>query len=353
MSERQEMSGSHEDRADLKSRGSNERADGSKVSRRQFSSADEYHNQAADYAIIDDYEKAYSIVKEGLLFFPGNVDLLADAVNYAKSSESNKYIKQLRGLGYSAWNWRAYTFVVNYLVELISNLDPSKEGIAEEKSEALKLAKEVAAKYCAAFPKDERAYKAMADVLALYDAGSSKVRNYFEKLFFGKIGGDCITVDFPVAQCCIAYADMLLASGDYLRAIQVCKAGIAGTAQEQPAANVAYLWYVKALSEDALIHLASINDPEEKVFRESREKVEMALQDYGIAYRLYSGSSRRPLIENIQNRCLILSEKAKVDNPLEAIANPAVATLPPGTNADLDLEELFRKISDENTDSES
>lgn len=225
---------------------------------------DYYHNLAVNVVQSSSPSEAFEIVAAGLARFSNDIDLLADAVRWAPldvelkdrpSPESGGalvtaedfYKKLLEAM--DRWNWRAYDFCIDYLVDRRAPTETDVEAM-ETLQEALTLAE----KFTEAFPIDERSYSAKAKVLcALHRDDEAKqlldkvvVQNWEN----GK--------GFPCSQCCLRLADMLMEEGDFETVIKVTEIGLIGTASPQPTANSSYLIFLKTLSEDALLILRYI-----------------------------------------------------------------------------------------------
>lgn len=281
-------------------------------------SANSYHNAASRLAKENKFGQASEKVKEGLRFYPGNIDLLADGVKFCDIATRTECFESLNRIGYNYWNWRAFTFCIDCLVEQISDADKSDPAISKQldvlRDKALTLADE----FVRLWPCDERAYKARADVLKTKGStGRNKAMDYYESIFFSTGGEQGGLPSYPMAQCCVDYADMLSEDGEYENVINVCRIGIAGTAQEQPSASTAYLYYVKALAEDALIHRDTVGALEEEVFDRRKILASTALKDYSIAYRLFMLDGLNAYNTTILSRSVILSTKTGLDNPLQ------------------------------------
>ena len=110
-----------------------------------YGKAAEYHNLGAEFARQDDYFNAYSIVKRGLdRQYSNDIDLLADAIHYGSCCGENDECKRLKARLMArprgAWNWRAFTFLIDYLKEQAEQAPAEK--IMQILDEALKLCKE-------------------------------------------------------------------------------------------------------------------------------------------------------------------------------------------------------------------
>lgn len=293
------------------------------------SDAADYHNSAAKCAREGDKTAAFNIVLEGLERYPVNIDLLADAIAYGDGHDRLQYLQQLDKMGYECWNWRAFLFSIDYLLESLNYAsDSSSWGETEWKAfqqdakKTRKNAFDIALEYQKAFPNDERAYKAYADILLSEGSkGKHAAKEYYRKIFFGE-GQARSRPAFPVAQCCVAFADMLAEDGEYEEVIRVCRLGIAGTAQEQPSSNVGYMYYLMALSEDALLHLQRFDGECDLGF--PQETVREPIIHYRVAYRILSDSFNE-YRENAKRRVTALSFEAGLELPSEFSDNARVA----------------------------
>ena len=85
--------------------------------------ADDYHNLAVVCAKQGDFDVACRFLDIGLNRYPYCIDLLADYLNYGmqcdrKESCNEAYEKLI--LKKDDWNWRAYRFAIDYLINLTS-----------------------------------------------------------------------------------------------------------------------------------------------------------------------------------------------------------------------------------------
>lgn len=104
-------------------------------------SGDAFHNFSVSIIrFCSDYLTAWEIVQLGRKVHPGNVDLLADSLRYGyncgKKSECKEYYNELKGIDYSRWTSRAFSFAIDYLIylstdqgdSLIDQYDTSVDG---------------------------------------------------------------------------------------------------------------------------------------------------------------------------------------------------------------------------------
>lgn len=282
-----------------------------------FGSAAEYHNLAAEYARTDDYYTAFRIVEKGITQqYKYDIDLLADAIHYGsycnKYPDCEKYKKDLKARPRGAWNWRAFTFLVDYLNE--------KVGTAEVKDimPILDEALEISQEYQRVLETEEKAYIAECEVRLLReryiresqnsdssdlaDKEHSLAKEALRKAIFGLDDGGmdkCIVA----VQCALKYADMLFEERKYPEVINVCARAL-GYAETQPSARVAYFKYISALSKDALVrHDNAFSD---------RKRIEDVLSEFAVAYQVIN----EPTYErNIKTRATFLAAEAGIPLP--------------------------------------
>ena len=198
--------------------------------------ADDYHNKAVSYARRSMYSKAARICMEGLEKFPLNVDLLADTITYSKDAgdmeQAEKYYSILKNkVPFKRWNWRAFTFSFDYLLEA----DP------EANEEECRLLVENYRRY---LPYEERADMAESEL-------ESALGNAEESM---TVLRNALHSRSNSSQCALRLADMLMDRGLYEDVIETANYGIAASAEAQPSINVPYLYYLRALSKDHLLH---------------------------------------------------------------------------------------------------
>lgn len=283
---------------DVNARENNQHADEAK------GEASYYHNEAADYGRAGDLRQAFLIVNEGLSFYPYNMDLLADALCYSAGKNCDSFLDRMIEIGSEHWNWRAFVFAVDYLIDNVANCEPDPN----RRKKALANAVEFAEEYISAFPYDERAYVAKVKALEAAQGKDGRIRakQLLHDLILGNEDNPDSRKKIPLVQCCIRYGDMLMECGEYETVPHVMEMGIAGSAQEQPSGDIGYLFYLKALAEDAQFQLdfsaKPYRDGENKTF-ETRARAILA--DYSTADKLF-GSGRFAFSRVIQQRSIVL-----------------------------------------------
>lgn len=263
-----------------------------------FGNANEYHNLACEFARKSLYRHAEMVAELGVLRYKFDIDLLSDIVRFASQSQNWEQAKKahnrLNTIDYKKWTWRAFTFVIDYLLDSMESTDVDEKAIIRE---VMQLISEYKKKL------DERAWVAEAD-LHLKNGERS------EAIVALKDGVEKV----PVApQCCTKLSDMLLEDGMYEEVIKYTAIGIRATAQEQPSSSNGYLFYASALAKDAMIHKEELeysnksSSYSDKGFK-NKTAVNSALLDYQIAKQLLQG---RPIyLANIMQREIILESKS-------------------------------------------
>ena len=116
--------------------------------------ANDYHNAATEHAKNNRYTAAAELCKKGLAKFPGNIDLLADVLHYSASAgdteTAGEYLQLLLAQDRRRWNWRAFTFTLDFLME------------APDVDE--RLCRELIADYHRLLPYEEKAYVAESEL---------------------------------------------------------------------------------------------------------------------------------------------------------------------------------------------
>lgn len=240
--------------------------------------ADDYHNLAAELAIQNYYSFAAAVVKTGNEIFPGNIDLISDAVLYASKAGQNEdvivYREKLSHYSHETWNWRAFTFMIDAI-----NSEPAS---AENKEKALQLVKE----YKKVLPNDERAFRAEYETHKKYG-----------ELQLAKKA--LITAERSLAmtaQCSLTLSEIYRQEGLYDLAIASATKAIISQAESQPSSNTGAAYAFRAFARDAKV-LSTIM--QESKTEDSLSEIRAAITDYKIANRF-------GYRHNVENRIRVL-----------------------------------------------
>lgn len=196
--------------------------------------ADDYHNKATEYARKSDHKKAVSICKQGLETFPDNIDLLADVIKYSSEMgdrvTAQAHLDRLMALPRASFNWRAYTFALDFLME---------DSVGNEA-----LCKDLISSYQKYLPFEEKAFVAeseLASNLGQHSRSLEILEQTLEKMN-------------NAPQCALRLADKQLEQGRFQEASRTVNYAMMASAETQASINVPYLIYVKCLAEDAVLH---------------------------------------------------------------------------------------------------
>lgn len=267
----------------------------------------DYHNLATAFSRADDYLTAFLLVEKGLGQFPYNITLLADAVYYGSNcneyEKCEQYIATLKKRPLGLWNWRAFTFLIDYYMGKSDWVEDTQTLFAFT-DEALELA----LSYQQVLPTEEKAYMA-----------ESKVRSLRERYYLATLDHDKAQTEhelcdaallkainaktFPAVQCCLRYADRLFEQQRYEEVIGICERALQ-YGEDQPSARLGYFLYLSAQAKDALIH-------QEKAYADTA-RIQSAFDDYEAAYRSMDNLTYQ---NNIETRAIILSTKSGVALP--------------------------------------
>lgn len=226
--------------------------------------ANDYHNKAVDFARRGKNKMATKICLDGLKHFPLNVDLLSDTIKYCSEAgdlrtAAKHYAILKQSVPFPRWNWRAYTFAFDYL----SEADP----IANEAE-----CRTIIANYKKYLPYEEKACMAESELeMALGNAERSM-----------SVLEEAIATHENASQCALRLADMQLDRGLYAQVIVTATYGIAASAETQPSINVPYLYYIRALAKDHILHKKECNhEPIDRAEVEALSKeYEMLLSEF-------------------------------------------------------------------------
>lgn len=174
----------------------------------------DFHNISVAYAHLNMYVEACVVLERGLSEAPMNIDLIADIIQYSIKcgsdgmKRSQKYYKRLKTISDNEWNWRAFSFSLNYLTaEFESTVNSSKR--TQLKKEIFELSDTFITK-----KNSDRAYFAKAEVYK-YFGDSDKERAILDEA----------VEKLTSAQLCrFRLADIEFEKGHYQTSINMLKA---------------------------------------------------------------------------------------------------------------------------------
>lgn len=279
-----------------------------------FLTPDEYHNASIDAFRRGGASGGFKVVAKGLEKFIADIDLLADAVRWAplEPEDEDRPLKEINELIYAGdfyemlkqykqdWNWRAYDFSIDYLVDRKAC---TQKG--DSKASTLKEALNLSDDFVKTFPDDERSYSAKTKVL-LAMGKRDEAESVLDDVVMNKGANGMMSV----AQCCLRYIEILLRKARYEDATKVAKVALVGTAIPQPSARIGYFLMVIALCRDALLIQRHLDD--DGYILESNE-VDSVLKIYRQALRLVGDD--REYSHTIKSRIVVIQALAGTDAP--------------------------------------
>lgn len=237
--------------------------------------ADDYHNIAVDFARNNDYLSACIILERGLEKNQYNIDLLSDLLRYRLSAgEFDKcelLYDTLRSIGELRWNWRAFSFSLDFLAKKVEHTEPGQDGL-EIIKEALRLADD----FIARFPGD----RAFFDKAELLRAFGSTVDQQEETIL--REGINCLQVS---PRCSLRLADILFDRGKYTDALRALKRCFINKFVPQPDINSDYAFLVMAFSKISLL----FKNGQKANYMEDEDKINDAYKDIHTAMAGLSG----------------------------------------------------------------
>lgn len=225
--------------------------------------ANDFHNNAVKLARIKEYDQALEVCIEGLKRYPRNVDLLADSIEYSSEKgdfeTAQLYFDELcEKIPRSNWNWRAFSFSIDFLMNDVTTNKQVLQEIIED--------------YCRYLPNEERAIMARSEFEEAIGNHQNSIAILAQAL-----------KELPVApQCALRLADKQLELGKYEDVIQSVRYGLMASAEIQPSINISYLFLIKALAEDAILHRRVLN--QEQI---SADEIDHVRQEYSAMLDLF------------------------------------------------------------------
>lgn len=225
-----------------------------------YGTPDEYHNLSVAYARANLFDSACKILKSGLNEVEFSIDLLADFIKYGLScgeyQQCEEYYLKLKKRPIDLWNWRAFSFSIDYLLNKINRVENESE-IAEIKSEALELSDTFTEK----FNNDQSYY----DKSTIYKAFNDS-KNETDVLI------KVVESEKPTPKCAMRLADIKTDEGDYHKAIHFIK--ICCTAFEtQPGVNRGYAYLLMALGKTSTLFKCLYNEENTQVDNKIVEEI--------------------------------------------------------------------------------
>lgn len=241
--------------------------------------ADDFHNFSISILkVANDYRSALEIVRAGLMIHDTNTDLLADAIRYGyncgEKEACKEWFDRLNRIGKKRWTWRAFSFGIDYLLELYA--DSSEEG-----DEPIDPIIDLARSFQHYYPTREDGWISEQQIYTETndeERGVQVLEEAIQKL--------------PVCpKCWLRYADIMVERGEYDKASSVLKK-LRRTPTSGDAVNKAYTYYL-----DGICQMTKLMNSEEY------ETQTVKPEDVQAIYRtFYLASTCSDIRENIKKK---------------------------------------------------
>lgn len=201
---------------------------------------EDYHNLAAECARHYLYDLACKICETGLKFFPKNIDLLSDWIQYGTKMGNidvvtDKPLKKLLAIDKTHWNWRAFDFTVDFY--LAAGMFEAAENLADD-----------FVLYC---PYEERAYYCQAEIYQQRYAKEEGIKKIIVVL------QTAMDKNINCPMCANKLAEVFSDCGRLDEALVSANRAIQELSQEQPSVDYGYVVYRRALIQDRLAYKAA------------------------------------------------------------------------------------------------
>lgn len=270
--------------------------------------ADDFHNFATELARVDYYEAACEVLKQGVLIYPHNTDLLADYVLYAqkcgKHDVAREKFQQLKSIDRIDWTWRSFVFSIDYNIALL------KGQKGDERITTQRIIEELISEFKASLEYEEKAVLAESDY---YDSIGNHAKSF--EVLKDVVDAGIIKV---CPQCCLRLIDRSLEKGEYEIVINYAKKGIAMTEAQESVETTAY-WYFWALAEDHKWFNENLSADEP-----DRASAKRIIKLYDTALNLKPNPRYQA---NCQKRKKMIATFAGIELPKEEPSNNDVAQL--------------------------
>ncbi len=213
--------------------------------------ANDFHNLAVQLARKDEYLLACKVLECGLTHYMREADLLADYLTYGVSAiEKNEnediiknncqnYFQVLNSIPRVLWTWRAYSFMIDYMLYRCNQECSSNEEAEAKKQEMLMLARE----YRMAFPYDEDGYISESDIYRRFHEPENELCILEEGIKKIKV----------CPKCALRCGDIYVDRGEYQKAMVKIKRCVQDANQTQSNINEGYMYYIFALCKIAVL----------------------------------------------------------------------------------------------------
>ena len=217
----------------------------------------DYHNCAAELARGSMYIDACRVLECGLQYFPKDVDLLADLVEYTtkgglidKAEEVVKRLENEADIPKNQWNWRCYEFTCDYYKAR------GDYQAAYDLSDA----------FIKAIPDDERGYRIKSECERQLHPGKEGIERSIAAL------RQALDQNITCPQCANSLSEMLLDNGRIEEALAAINRAIRDLAQQQPHISSAIAFFNRANIWDRMCLQNKENTEEQQTMAENASR---------------------------------------------------------------------------------
>lgn len=259
--------------------------------------ADDFHNfGVAILNVASDYETALDIVQCGLKIHFANTDLLADAIRYGyncgKYEKCEQWYNMLMSISKKLWTWRAFSFSIDYLLDMMGMLeDHSEEAIHNQEEKIFELVQE----YQTYYPDEE---DSLVSEFQFYNA-TNQMEKGIEVL-------EKANRELKLCpKCWLRYADIMVERGEYEKAEPMIKK-LRSKPDSATSINFAYVYYL-----DGLCKLTRLLEDELYPEEEVRK-----------AYKAFTNALKhRSLSQNTKSKIMQQMEILELESEMECPYN--------------------------------
>ncbi len=235
--------------------------------------SDAFHNLAVDYARQEMYSEACIILERGIALRPSSVDLLSDYLLYGRNvpecrTKCEAFYNTLTSIPRSKWNWRAYSFSIDHLLEE-RNYAISADQEREIKARAIKIAKDFITKYSKQHSEHDNVDRAYADLAGIYRAFGDSENEY-------KVLKKCADSYRRVPITSMRLAEIEYSSGNYSEATRYLS-NCAVALRPQPSVNQGYVFLLRAHSNASMYFADSLKKDNINDYIEERDNILSAI----------------------------------------------------------------------------
>ncbi|MBQ8298270.1 MAG: hypothetical protein IJX99_00065 [Clostridia bacterium] len=257
-----------------------------------------YHNLGVTLVSRNLYSLACDVIKHGIDRIPNSVDLLADYIKYAgkcnKYEECQKAYNAIKKISKARWNWRAFSFSIDYLLSLLKLYDEASHEYKSCFDELNVLAEE----FVSYLPGKETAYMSKAEVHREFNRTQEEISVLEEALKNIKVA----------PKCSLRLADLYFEAGEYNKTLELLEQCKIAALEPQHGVRVGYLYLLSALCNIALFY--SMKEAEDS---NKRKKLELEIySDAEIVNETLAGTKLQEqfqmVLDIFEHKCSILQD---------------------------------------------